>query len=333
MSAAPVILLVGPTASGKSALAMAIAERLPVEVVNVDAAQVYRGMDIGTAKAGAADRRSVPHHLLDIRSPHESYSAAEFCADARRCVAEIHARGHIPLLCGGTTFYFAAFEHGLSPLPAADPGLRARIAADAALKGWPAMHRQLAAVDPGLAARIEPNDGQRVQRALEIHALTGRPPSVLMAERGSRCRAPMIRLALADPCRARLHRRIEARFRDMLARGLVDETRELFGTAVDPRLPAARVVGYRQVIEYLAGRTDHAGMVERAVAATRQLAKRQLTWMRHQRGWIWLDGGSGPPVEALLECLGSALTTSPARAAAGGVAVRRAPPQSDTASA
>ena len=271
--------LAGPTASGKSALALAAARRWPLEIVSVDSAQVFRGMDIGTAKPDAADRAAVPHHLIDIVDAAQAYSAAQFAADARRLIDEINRRGRVALLVGGTMLYFKALIDGLDALPAADPAIRAALDARAAAAGWPALHADLARVDPTTAARIAPHDAQRLQRALEVWQITGRP---LSSQHGRREQAglalPLVALAPTD--RGWLHARIAARFDAMLAAGLVDEVRALRARGdLDPAMPAMRCVGYRQAWAALdAG--DLAGLRARGIAATRQLAKRQLTWLR-----------------------------------------------------
>jgi tRNA dimethylallyltransferase len=299
------ILLLGPTASGKSAVSMALARRFPLEIVSVDSALVYRGLDVGTAKPDAAERRAVPHHLIDILEPTGAYSAAAFATDARRLIGEIHARGRLPLLVGGTMLYAKALADGLDALPSADPAVRAALDAQAARIGWPAMHARLAQLDPDTAARLEPGDSQRIQRALEIHALTGRPMSALLTGRG-RAGTPddagpaagpsapgpaplrLATVALEPSDRAVLHARIGARFGAMLGAGLLDEVRALRARGdLHPGLPSMRCVGYRQAWAYLdeleAGRGGPARrqrFVDEALAATRQLAKRQLTWLR-----------------------------------------------------
>jgi tRNA dimethylallyltransferase len=279
------LLLLGPTASGKTAAALALARALPVEIVSVDSALVYRDMDIGTAKPSADERAVCPHHLIDVVSPEESYSAARFRADALHLVAEIIARGRFPLLVGGTMLYFKALRDGLSALPAADPELRARIDAEAARRGWPALYAQLARVDPDAAARLEPTDAQRIQRALEIVQLTGRPVAESYARRDP---APLpfrlLPIALTPSERAVLHARIERRFDQMLAAGLVHELRALRARyTLDLSMPSMRCVGYRQVWAYLDGRDGFDAMRFKGIAATRQLAKRQLTWQRQFR--------------------------------------------------
>ena len=282
--------LAGPTASGKTAAALAIAQRHDVEIVSVDSALVYRGMDIGTAKPSAAERARAPHHLIDIRDPLQAYSAAEFVADARRLIGEIRARGRLPLLVGGTMLYFKALMHGLDDMPPADPAVRATLEAEATEKGWPAMHAELARVDPVTATRLAPNDSQRIQRALEVHRLTGRPlaefhTSKSIAHDGhSMLGLPLISLEPAD--RAWLHARIAQRFDAMLADGFLDEVRQLRARGdLHADLPSMRCVGYRQAWELLdAPSTDTpfplARLRELGIAATRQLAKRQITWLR-----------------------------------------------------
>jgi tRNA dimethylallyltransferase len=273
------LCLTGPTAAGKSAAAMAIALAMPAEIVSVDSAQVYRGMDIGTAKPDAHERAAVPHHLIDILDPAQAYSAASFAADARRLIDEIHARGRLPLLVGGTMLYFMALIEGLDTLPPADAQLRRRIDEQAARIGWPAMHERLARVDAVSAQRLQPADAQRIQRALEVFELTGRPLSTWhRTGRREASRLPMI--ALEPRERAWLHDRIEQRFRRMLADGLLDEVRHLRARGdLSLRLPSMRCVGYRQAWEALdAGSLDT--LPARGIAATRQLAKRQLTWLR-----------------------------------------------------
>ena len=282
MAAEPAaILLMGPTASGKSALAAALAQHFPVEIVSVDSAQIYRGMDIGTAKPSVTERRSVPHHLIDIVDPTESYSAAQFRRDAVRLILEITARGRIPLLVGGTMLYFKALREGLSELPESDAALRARIDAEAAERGWPAMHAELAKIDASTAMRLKPNDAQRIQRALEIYRVTGKPMSQLLGRARSALPFRLLELALVPSDRAELHRRIESRFDAMLERGLVEELRALRERhTLRPGLPSMRCVGYRQAWQHLEGEFGRNELRDRGIFATRQLAKRQLTWMR-----------------------------------------------------
>jgi tRNA dimethylallyltransferase len=277
---ADAVLLLGPTASGKSALAMQLAQTLPLEIVSIDSAQVYRGLDIGSAKPGAAERAAVPHHLLDLRDPAAPYSAAEFVADATAAIREIRARGRLPLIVGGTMLYAKALREGLSELPRADPALRARLEAQAAADGWPALHARLAQVDPATAARLPPQDKQRIQRALEVWETTGLPLSQL--QRAPRKPAlDLLTITLVPADRAELKRRIEARFDAMLAAGFLDEVRALLARGdLNPDLPALRSVGYRQAWDHLAGHSSFEEFRSAALAATRGLAKRQLTWLR-----------------------------------------------------
>jgi len=298
------ILLMGPTASGKSALAAALAGDFPVEIISVDSAQIYRGMDIGTAKPSLAERRSVPHHLIDIVDPTGSYSAAQFRSDAVRLIREITARGRIPLLVGGTMLYFKALREGLSELPESDAALRARIDAEAAERGWPALHAELAKVDAPTAARLKPSDAQRIQRALEIYRVTGKPMSQLLGRTKSALPFRLLELALVPSDRAGLHRRIEFRFDAMLEHGLVEELRALRERhALRPGLPSMRCVGYRQVWEHLNGSVDYATMVTRAIAATRQLAKRQYTWLRSWPGKTLVNDVEQVNVGAILKSI------------------------------
>ena len=276
------IFLMGPTASGKTALACELSERFPLELVSVDSALVYRGMDIGTAKPDAATLARYPHALVDIRDPAQPYSAADFRADALPLMRQISSRGRVPLLVGGTGLYFRALQQGLSDLPEADPATRARLAALAAQIGWPAMHARLAVLDPVAAARIDRNDVQRLQRALEVIELTGRPLSALQRG-GSGAPFPwrVLKLALLPADRGVLHERIAQRIDAMLAAGVLDEVRQLRARGdLHPELPAIRAVGYRQAWEHLDGHASLAEFRDRAIFATRQLAKRQITWLR-----------------------------------------------------
>jgi tRNA dimethylallyltransferase len=272
----------GPTASGKTAVAVHLAARFPVEIVSVDSAQVFRHMNIGTAKPPPELLRRAPHHLIDVLDPTERYSAARFVEDANALIAEIGARGNVPLLAGGTMLYFKALREGLSRLPAADAGVRMVIDTMARDSGWPVLHDELARIDPDTAARLEPTDAQRIQRALEVFYLTGEPMSALLA-RGRSAPAPyrLTALALEPSERGVLHARIETRFEEMLEMGLIGEVRRLREHfALSPDLPSMRTVGYRQVWQYLDGELSLSGLRSTAVAATRQLAKRQLTWLR-----------------------------------------------------
>jgi tRNA dimethylallyltransferase len=279
------IALAGPTAAGKSAAALALAEATGAEIVSVDSALVYRGMDIGTAKPSAAERARVPHHLIDIRDPLDAYSAAEFVADASRRVADIHARGRTALLAGGTMLYFKALFEGLAAMPPADPGVRAEIEARAAREGWPALHAELARADPATAARLAPSDAQRIQRALEVLQVSGQPISAFHAGPREGGLRPDLFLSLEPNDRGWLHERIARRFDAMLAEGFLDEVRALRARGdLGTHLPSIRSVGYRQAWEALDEGQPLEVLRERAVAATRQLAKRQLTWLRAMPG-------------------------------------------------
>ena len=301
----PAVFLMGPTASGKTALACELAERFPLDLVSVDSALVYRGLDIGAAKPDAATLARWPHALVDIRDPAQPYSAAEFRGDALAAMREITARGRVPLLVGGTGLYFRALQRGLSELPEADPALRTRLGEEAARIGWPAMHERLARLDPAAAARIGPNDAQRLQRALEVIALSGRPLSEL--QRGGRGGAfpwRVLKLALLPGDRRPLHARIAERFDAMLAAGFLDELRALRARGdLHADLPAIRAVGYRQGWEYLDGATDAAGFRDRAIFATRQLAKRQITWLRAELDARVLDPEASPPLARAAEAV------------------------------
>lgn len=296
----PAIALMGPTASGKSALALEWAQALDGEIVSVDSALVYRGLDIGAAKPTADERAAVPHHLVDLREPWQAYSAAEFAADARVAIDDILARGRLPILAGGTGLYFRALLQGLSPMPEADAAVRAVIDAEARERGWPALHAELAGVDQAAAARIHATDAQRIQRALEVFRLSGRPISEWQREPATAPRLPcrVLKLVIAPADRGVLHARIEARFDAMLAAGFLEEVRALRAL---PRLrshpapldlPAIRAVGYRQAWEHLDGVTSPGEFRDRAIHATRQLAKRQLTWLRGELDGRWFDPAS-----------------------------------------
>lgn len=290
------IAVMGPTASGKTATAIALARQLGGEIVSVDSALVYRGLDIGSAKPDAAERAQAPHHLLDLRDPWQTYSAAEFAADAARAVADIVARGRMPILAGGTGLYFRALLQGLSPMPPADPAIRAAISAEAAVLGWPALHAQLAAIDPAAGARIHATDPQRIQRALEVYRLTGRAITDWQKAPGvDRLPVRCLKLVLAPRERSVLHQRIETRFDRMLEQGFLDEVRALralpamAAVAAPLDLPAVRAVGYRQAWEFLDGQGSAAELRDRGIYATRQLAKRQLTWLRGELDARWFD--------------------------------------------
>lgn len=283
------VLLMGPTASGKTDLAVDLVARFPLAIVSVDSAMVYRGLDIGTAKPEPEVLARAPHRLIDILDPAEAYSAARFRDDALSEMAAITAAGRVPLLVGGTMLYFRALQQGLAQMPAADPALRARLEAEA--RAGVDLHQRLARVDPEAAQRIHPNDPQRIQRALEVYLLSGQPWTVLCRKTPAAALPyRLIKIILAPGDRAALHRRIAARFATMLEQGLVEEVRALYGRAdLGPEKPAIRSVGYRQVWDYLAGRTGFDEMARRGVVATRQLAKRQMTWLRAEQGAHWLD--------------------------------------------
>ena len=297
--------LLGPTASGKTAAALAFAAKHPSEIVSIDSALVYRGMDIGTAKPTPDERERVPHHLIDVRDPAEAYSAADFRADALHAIGEILARGRVPLLVGGTMLYYKALTQGLNDLPSADPEVRASLEAEAARDGWPALHTRLATVDPVTAARLAPNDAQRIQRALEVFMLTGQPMSVLLAasERDDDLPYRLVPIALEPSDRAVLHARIAQRFDAMLEAGFVNEVEQLRARGdLNPSLPSMRCVGYRQAWEYLDGTIDYATMRDKGIFATRQLCKRQLTWLRSM------------PERVVIDCCGANATEDAVRA-------------------
>lgn len=301
MSKPLIMFLMGPTASGKTDLAIALREVLPVELISVDSALVYRQMDIGSAKPSAAEQALAPHRLLDIRDPGQPYSAAEFRVDALREIDDIVAQGRIPLLVGGTMLYFKALLEGFADLPAADPAVRQAIEADAERLGWPALHQQLAAVDPVAAASIHPNHSQRLCRALEVYRVSGQTMTALRQQQDRPAqdlhqRFEVVQVAIAPRQRAVLHDRIAKRFRLMLDQGFLEEVRRLYQRGdLHPDLPAIRAVGYRQVWQYLAGECSYEEMIEKGIAATRQLAKRQLTWLRgwDQLHWVYTDTEAG----------------------------------------
>ncbi|VTU30501.1 tRNA dimethylallyltransferase [Variovorax sp. PBS-H4] len=300
------VALAGPTASGKTAAALAIARTRPVEIVSVDSALVYRGMDIGTAKPSAAERAEVPHHLIDIRDPREPYSAAAFVSDATRLVAEIRARGRLPLLVGGTMLYFKALAAGIDAMPAADPEVRRQLESDAVARGWPAMHARLAQVDAPTAARLAPNDSQRIQRALEVWLASGRPISSFHASEGASGLPPIALFSLEPTERAWLHQRIAERFDAMLAAGLLDEVQALRGRGdLVSDLPSMRCVGYRQAWEALDGRWPMAELRERGIVATRQLAKRQVTWLRSMPARRVVPAEAPDAIARIVDAVGS----------------------------
>lgn len=306
MTKSDVIFLMGPTASGKTALAMALHQALPVEIISVDSALIYRGMDIGSAKPTADELTQVPHHLIDIRDPAESYSAADFRSDALRLIADIQHRGNIPLLVGGTMLYFKALLDGISPLPEAQPEVRQQLEQEAEKLGWAELHRQLAEVDPVSAARIHPNDPQRINRALEVYRITGQSLTELTAQKGEPFAYPVHQFAIAPQDRAVLHQRIALRYQQMLGSGFEDEVRVLKQRPdLHLDLPSMRCVGYRQMWQYLDGECSYDEMVQRGIAATRQLAKRQLTWLRswQQLTWLSSDVATEENLQAVLSSL------------------------------
>jgi tRNA dimethylallyltransferase len=292
-----VLALMGPTASGKTALAIELAQRHSGEIISVDSALVYRGLDIGSAKPDAEERAGISHHLIDIREPDQPYSAGEFAQDARAAVDAVLARGHLPLLVGGTGLYFRALLGGLSAMPASEPEVRAAIEYEASERGWGALHAELARVDPEAAARIRASDPQRITRALEVWRVSGRPISQWQREAPLSPRPPwrVLKLVLAPSDRSLLHSRIAQRFGRMVALGFLDEVRALMARPeLHPDLPAMRAVGYRQAWRHLRGETPMAGFLAEGIAATRQLAKRQLTWLRAELDAFWVDPLTDP---------------------------------------
>lgn len=304
-SGLPLLFIMGPTASGKTALAVELVRRFPFEIISVDSALVYKGMDIGTAKPDAATLRAAPHRLIDILDPSEAYSVAQFCSDANRAMEQIRANGRIPLLVGGTMMYFRALQQGLSHLPSADPQVRARLGKDLTDQGSAALHARLARIDRHAAARIHPNDPQRIQRALEVYELTGRTMTELCSSPRNEISSPgAVKLVMAPTNRRFLHHRIEQRFKQMLECGLLTEVASLHARP-DLGLYRAsmRAVGYRQVWEYLDGLTSYQEMVRRGFAATRQFAKRQFTWLRAEPNGVWLDSADGRRLDKAIACL------------------------------
>jgi tRNA dimethylallyltransferase len=313
-----VIFLMGPTASGKTDLAIAVRQHLPVELISVDSALVYRGMDIGSAKPTSAELAAAPHKLIDIRDPSEPYSAADFCADAECEIAATHTQGKIPLLVGGTMLYFKALLDGLAEMPEADPGIRAHIERDAEQFGWPFVHQQLAEIDPEIAAEIHPNHSQRLSRALEVYRASGKTMSELRREQAKNTTQPfserfnLVQIAIAPRDRAVLHERIALRFNKMIEAGLIAEVQALYNRGdLHADLPAIRAVGYRQVWDFIEGRLSQDEMIERGVIATRQLAKRQFTWLRGWQNypntdlnWLYTESDTGKSLskEEIVRC-------------------------------
>ncbi|MBT0717476.1 tRNA (adenosine(37)-N6)-dimethylallyltransferase MiaA [Rosenbergiella epipactidis] len=284
------IFIMGPTASGKTALAIELAKTLPVEIISVDSALVYRGMDIGTAKPTVAEQAAAPHHLLDLIDPSQSYSAADFRRDALQKMAEITQRGAIPILVGGTMLYFKALLEGLSPLPSANPEIRQHLEQRAKLEGWETLHQELCLIDPKAGARIHPNDPQRLTRALEVFLISGKTLTELTETAGEALPYDVYQFAIAPQDREVLHQRIEMRFQQMLNEGFEDEVRALYQRGdLHVDLPSVRCVGYRQMWSWLDGEIDYNEMVFRGICATRQLAKRQMTWLRGWKALVWLD--------------------------------------------
>lgn len=303
-STKPVAVLTGPTGTGKTDIALALAREFPLEIISVDSAQVYRGLDIGSAKPSPEIRARVPHHLIDLVDPRESYSAGQFVRDATRAIDDIEARGRVPLLVGGTMLYLRALTAGIATLPEGSAGVRASLDAEATREGWPALHARLAGIDPAAAARIHPNDAQRIQRALEVHAVGGRPISELQAVTRPPLAREFLFCALFPTDRARLHTDLERRFAQMMADGLLDEVRALHARGdLTEAHPAIRAVGYRQLWAHLEGSYPLDVAVQRAVAATRQLAKRQMTWLRSMPNIRTFDPYDAQRFVGIRECL------------------------------
>jgi len=300
----------GPTAAGKTELAIALVQQLPCDIISVDSAMVYRGLDIGTAKPSPTVLAQAPHRLIDIRDPSEVYSVAQFRADALVEIEAIHAAGRIPLLVGGTRLYFHALQQGLSLLPSANPQIRQRLQQEAVQIGWDGLHQRLAEIDATAAQRIHPHDAQRIQRALEVYEASGRTITAWYAKTiAEHWKAPIIKLVVTPEQRHILHDRIAQRFRNMLKEGFIEEVQRLFNRRdLDPDLPALRTVGYRQIGRYLAGELDYASMSEHAIIATRQLAKRQLTWLRAETDGLWFDSQQTNLAQQVLDYLVRKLT-------------------------
>ncbi len=304
MNKLPVITLMGPTAAGKTALAIELCQALNTEIISVDSALVYKGMDIGTAKPNAQEQAQAPHHLIDIIDPAQSYSVAEFRADAIKLIDDFHQRGKVPILVGGTMMYFKGLIEGLSPLPEADAEIRAVLEREAEQKGWPALHQQLKEIDPEAAAKISENDSQRINRALEVYRISGKTMTQLQQSKQDALPYQFHQFAIAPNDRKVLHERIEKRFKIMLDEGFKNEVLALYQRKdLHPDLPSIRCVGYRQMWEYLAGECDYNEMVFKGVAATRQLAKRQLTWLRGWQDVTWLDTDSQENLQRVLTSL------------------------------
>lgn len=304
----PVIFLMGPTAAGKTDLAIALAKVLPLEIISVDSAMIYRGMDIGTAKPAPEVLERFPHHLVDILDPAERYSVGRFCDDASKLIKRISAAGKIPLLVGGTMMYFRALQYGLAELPDADSEIRSRLDFDAERHGLSYLHKRLQEIDPVSAMRIHDTDSQRLQRALEVYEITGQSLTELTANTGSKLDYRVIKLMLCPDSRPVLHSRIERRFQQMLAEGFVDEVEALYQRGdLNTTMPSVRAVGYRQAWSYFTGEYNKSTFIERATIATRQMAKRQITWLRSQRDGVWFDSAKALPTESVTQMLEKSL--------------------------
>ncbi|WP_105200097.1 tRNA (adenosine(37)-N6)-dimethylallyltransferase MiaA [Pseudoalteromonas sp. T1lg10] len=304
MSTLPVIFLMGPTASGKTDLAIELCKHFDTEVISVDSALVYKGMDIGTAKPNAEELAKAPHRLIDIIDPAESYSMADFRSDALAHIKELHAQGKVPLLVGGTMMYFKGLLEGLSPLPEADEAVRAELEKEAKEQGWPALHQQLQEIDPQAAAKINANDSQRINRALEVYRISGKTMTELQQNKAQALDFPVYQFAIAPSDRKVLHQRIEKRFKIMLEQGFENEVLSLYNRDdLHPDLPSIRCVCYRQMWDYIAGEIDYDEMVFRGIAATRQLAKRQLTWLRGWSDLTWLESGDSENLQRIVSSL------------------------------
>lgn len=305
---AKAVLLLGPTASGKTALGVKLAHAFNAEVISIDSALVYRGMDIGTAKPTPEEKEGVPHHLIDIRDPFDSYSAADFFKDCERLIEEITARGHLPIIVGGTMLYAKALKDGLNNMPSSDLAVRAEIEKEASELGWPAMHKKLQSVDPQTAERLHPTDSQRISRALEVYRQTGKPISYYQNQKNEGSKHDFLTLGLMPKNRALLHERIEKRFLMMIEAGFLDEVKGLMKQPdFDENAPSMRAVGYRQAIDYLKGEIDYDRFVLAGVAATRQLAKRQMTWMRSMTDLLAIDPFEENAYAIAIEAIGAFL--------------------------
>ena len=304
MKRLPVIFLMGPTAAGKTDLAISLCQHLNTEIISVDSALIYRNMDIGTAKPTQQELALAPHRLIDILDAKESYSVADFRQDALKHIDQLHQQGKIPVLVGGTMMYFKALLEGISPLPEADPNIRAELEQEALKEGWPALHQQLQGIDPVAAERIKPNDSQRINRALEVYRISGKPMTELQQVKSAPLPFDVLQFAIAPTDRSVLHQRIEKRFKIMLEQGFESEVKALYQRGdLTTSLPSIRCVGYRQMWDYLDGLVEYDDMVFRGIAATRQLAKRQLTWLRSWQEVTWLESGAEENLQRVLSSL------------------------------